>query len=489
MDYEYFNSQKGWIQFVFANEQDIYDLPSTVRVGFHKYMEYLLKQSGYEAIFFWEEINGQTIFSFPDENSAAIYEQIRPKKWSLFGGDTGKTSMNPKVSRETVEAIISAMGNSDKRIALVTSMKTFDAFYSDEASIKRLKKSASKQHSANSILLLTAGIIASDSNAYLAKPYGVLQAMLEEVKQAASPSNSMDLYSALKKNMHERCVFLNDLSRDRIKNTVTRNVMQMSITLDANYIDSVNAATEIIYKYYHSEAFRESFADLVKLPANERYEMRKIDERLRDPKFFKSIESIASRYQSINKKNAVNQYEVCRISIEQTYSDDIDICYICENEFALNRWLEMSKTIKKLDSDHVNNAEEIKDIGKIDRMLRNIVLRGGVLAENDDGTNPVKESIQYCIDSIEKSGSKEWQRDYRKQKIFAFKSYLGTVGTADSAEEWKLYKLILDSAENAQVLNGKMRESMENAKQAHNELQKVNDKLKNEPQGTYAWNR
>ena len=60
-------------------------------------------------------------------------------------------------------------------------------------------------------------------------------------------------------------------------------------------------------------------------------------------------------------------------------------------------------------------AEEIKDISKIDKMLRNIVLRGNILAENDDGTNPVKENIQCCIDSIEKSSSKEWQRDYRKQ--------------------------------------------------------------------------
>ena len=60
MKMAYWDSQNGWIQFVFANEQDSYYLPSLMRVSFYRYLLYNLKKSGYEAVYFWKNTRENT---------------------------------------------------------------------------------------------------------------------------------------------------------------------------------------------------------------------------------------------------------------------------------------------------------------------------------------------------------------------------------------------------------------------------------------------
>ena len=478
MEYDIFMPQKGWIHFAFANEQDIYDLPSTVRVGYRTYLEYLLKKSGYEAIFFWDENNGQYILNFPDEKSSECYDKIRPKKWLLFGGETEKTSNNVKASRETIESVISSMGNCGTRIALVTSMRTFDSFCSDEVSAKHLRKMINRPRSSDSMLLLTAGTTASESNVYLTKKDGALQMLLEEVRQAASPGNKYDLYTALKKNMKERCMFLNDLSRERIKNMVSRNVLKWNILSDESYTEAIDAATEVIYKYYHSMDFRNKFAGVIKLPINERYELRKIDEQLKTTEFIENVKKLADEYQG---------YNIFQSVIEQKYADDINIRYICTNDFALNKWLDVSKQISKMDAD---NANELRMINRIDSLLRSIALRGNDSDDEESDENSQNRNMLYCIESIEKSAS-EWQRKYREYKIYAFNSYLEAVNNTRATEEnWKnLYKYMLDAANEAQKYKRLTENYKKEIPQKEKEFQKWKRALDSETEGTPMWNQ
>lgn len=485
MEYDYFNSQKGWIHLVFANEQDVYDLPSTVRVGYRTYLEYLLKKSGYEAIFFWDENNGQILLNFPDAESAECYDRLRPKKWSLFGRETSRPSQSVKVSPESIDSIIGTMGNADERIALVTDMGTFDSFFSDEAAIKRLKKTIGKQRTANSILVLTAGIMASESNIYLTKSGGVMQTLLEEVRQAVTSGGKFDLYTSLKKNMKERCIFLNDLSKERIKSTVSRNVLKLNIGENENYADSIDAVAEVIWKYYHSTEFREKFSDVLRLPRNERYELRKIDEYLRTPEFISSVKTLADDYQGGDRKNAGSRYEVL-LSVGQSCTDDVNVCYIGDNDFVLGKWFDNSEAIRKMDS---GDADELKKISGIDRRLKNIVLRGDILADAENDESTLKRNILYGIQSIENSAS-GWQRDYRRDKIYALSGYLEAVdGAGVTEEEWDLFETVFRAADSAQTLQKKARETGNNMKRYRKEFQEQKRLLDAAAEGTFEWER
>ena len=335
---EYFDSKKGWIQFAFANDQDVYDLPSTIRVEYRTYLKYILQNAGYKAVIFWDNINGQNIFSFADEYSAECYEMLRPKKWSLFGGDSGSVSMSVKPTQDTIYAVINDMGNCDLRVALVVPMKVFCAAYSTPERIAQLKKAMSKQRTTNSLLLLTASVEAKDSNVYLTDPDGVLQAVAEEVKQATDLDNAHDIYTELKINMQDRCVFFNDLSRDRIKNTVSRNVLAVNTRFDANYSDAIDLITEFIYKYYHSSDFRKSLPDEISLPENKKLEMKVVDSVLKSCEIYDKIEAYAERFRKNSRANAEDKFKTFIIYLEQSFSDDENICYINVYDHLLDIW-------------------------------------------------------------------------------------------------------------------------------------------------------
>lgn len=484
---EYFNPRKGFIHFVFANKQDVYDLPSTVRVDYDTYLRYLLKCTGFEAIFFWNE-NGD--ISFPDTESAECYEKFCDKgffsKW-FSKGEVSRSAQSVKASIETIGTILKIM-NSGKQIALVASMKTFDSFYSDNAdSIKKLKKAIGGI--TNSILLLTAGTTSSESNIYLTKNNGVLQALLYEVKQAASSKNELNIYASLKRNMKERCLFLNDLSRDRISSTVSRNVLRLSVNQNINGEEAIDAVTEVIYKYYHSAKFRKDFADSVKLPVNERYEMRKIDEYLKTSELIDAVKEMAGQYKARNKENEVDKYMLWQICLEQRdYSDDINICYIYANDFMYDMWASISKNIRKLDC---YDSDEIKELNEIGRMLRNIVLRGDILADDESGENPLKKNIHGCIESIGNSCS-EGQKKYRQHKISAFKCYLESIDSTGTdttvINKWELVEVTLGVADAAQRLNGKAEEAQNIIAKIKDELKECDKKLEMVPKGSALWN-
>lgn len=480
---EYFNPRKGFIHFVFANKQDVYDLPSTVRVDYDTYLRYLLKCTGFEAIFFWNE-NGD--ISFPDTESAECYEKFCDKgffsKW-FSKGEVSRSAQSVKASIETIGTILKIM-NSGKQIALVASMKTFDSFYSDNAdSIKKLKKAIGGI--TNSILLLTAGTTSSESNIYLTKNNGVLQALLDEVKQAASSKNELDIYASLKRNMKERCLFLNDLSRDRIRSTVSRNILRLSVDQNINGEEAIDAVTEVIYKYYHSAKFREDFADSVKLPVNERYEIQKIDEYLKTSELIDAVKEMAGQYKARNKENEVDKYMLWQICLEQRdYSDDTNICYIYANDFMYGMWASVSKGIRKLDyCDH----DEIKQLNEIDRMLRNIVLRGDILADDESGENLLKKNIHSCIESIGNSRL-EGQKKYRQHKISVFKYFLESIETDMITE--KRMELIVNAfrvTDFAQNLKGKADEARKSIDKDKDELERIDGALKRNATGTDVW--
>lgn len=74
-----FDSQNGWIQIVFANEEDSYVLPSMISVNYQRFLFYCLKKAGYEAVYFWGDNDSKYELFFMDNESAQYYEKVRPK--------------------------------------------------------------------------------------------------------------------------------------------------------------------------------------------------------------------------------------------------------------------------------------------------------------------------------------------------------------------------------------------------------------------------
>lgn len=494
---EYFDSKKGWIQFAFANEQDVYDLPSTVRVEYRTYLKYVLQNAGYKAVMFWDNINGQNIFSFADEYSAECYEKLRPKKWSLFGSEPSSVSVSAKPTQETVNAVINSMESCGTRIALVVPLSVFCAAYSTPERISQLKKIMSKQHTANTLLLLTSTLDARDSNIYLSNPDGVLQTLMEEVRQAACYGGGHDIYTELKNNMQDRCVFFNDLSRDRIKNTVSRNVLSVSSNFDADHSDAIDLITDFVYKYYHSRAFRESLPEDLRLPENEKFEMKEVDRYLKNPEIYEQIEAYAERFRKDSKANTLNTFKTFRIYLEQTFRDDAEICYISVYDHTLDMWNKALENIRNVecceygdDYGAVSAAELFKASDEIDRNLKSLIMRGDVFDNGKSNDNNPRSNIQFCINSI-KSSCAPWQRKYRINKVYLLKSYLRAVGdmTANDpeGESWNLYKTAFDLSDYAQSYHKTMLELSERLDECRRQNDRLNVRLKDCREGDYRF--
>lgn len=450
-----FDSQNGWIQFVFAHEDDYFDLPSTVRVSYRKYLTYRLKKAGYTAVLFWDSVNDQNEFRFADAHSQDRYEQLKPKK-SLFS------------SLDEITSLIRNIYQGAEKTALVVPIHTFCSYYNTDKRVQALLAVDKKPSNHKNLLLITASAFAEDSSRYFTRENGVLQRLLVEVKQAAQPNVDTDLYSALRRHLDSRCVFLNEQFQDRLRSTVKRNLLAVEQTAFAdNFAEDAKTITELIYQYYKLDKNCRTYPAGLHLPENPNERIKDLDSYLQNPR---SYGELAACLETIGGKE---ELKVNRVYIMDT-NDCIaeEVCPVYVKDFRLQQ---MEQLCKKLKDASWCNAALQKQSEEICRGLQNIASRG------IDENRAVR--IQKCIDSIQSGFSKELA-GITGYKLSALRHYLDFYYESGAEKVWEICEIILKAAKQVEKEKTYIQDLRRKAEAADTELQNAQEKCENTPEGS-----
>ena len=439
----HWDSQNGWIQFAFANEQDSYYLPSLMRVSFYRYLLYSLKKSGYEAVYFWEEHEGKYEIGYMDDVSAQYYDKVRPKGLikKIFGGQgsgDGDTDCwtSVQTAPDVMEKLFYSIAGSRKRTALVVPMTVFDHFFSNNARTKELLERNRRQGHSGNLVLLTASIKAEESNDCLTREKGILPLLFEEIRQAAMPDGIRHLYEKLKDNMADRCVYLNGLERRTIRNIVRKNSILDSFATIPVSAERIEKVTDVIDWYYHSETFRRETP--IHLPENEKREYQVIDRSLQNQR---TCDIIADWLDQTAPDMTADEF---RGYLRSHFLRDNQDCYIYTDSFLLRQWDQL-----KVPADIVPKKTERKNsMDQSRRVLHMIALRG------DESID--RENMEACIGQLRRSlADKDMNTFDYGLKAMAY--LLDTCyETSESRNNvWNFYKKIFELSEEIQRLNQK----------------------------------
>ncbi len=443
MKMAYWDSQNGWIQFVFANEQDSYYLPSLMRVSFYRYLLYNLKKSGYEAVYFWEEHEGKYEFGYMDEASAQHYVKIRPKGFieKIFSGPSnGAADTNVWTSVQTapdvMEKLFYGIAGSRKKTALIVPITVFERFFSNNGRAKELLERNRRQNHSGNLVLLTASVKAEESNRCLTEEKGVLPRLFEEVRQAAMPDGIRHLYEKLKDNLSDRCVYLNELDRNMIRNIVRKNCVfdgQGRIPVSADMIEKM---TDVIDWFYHSEAFRRETP--IHLPENQKREYLIIDKSLQNQRNCDVMIDWIEQTAGAMSADAFREY------LRNHFLRENSGCYIYTDSFLLRQWDQLRVPPEMFQ----NKPEWQSSMSRCRRILRMMVLRGD---ESIDKVN-----LELCMDQLRRSlADMDINTFDYGLKAMAYLLDTSYEQTESRNSIWDFYKKIFELSEEIQRLDHK----------------------------------
>lgn len=378
-----FDSSVGSLYLVFGNKEDVYDLPSLARLRSRdRYLYFCLKKSGYQSVLYWT----QTQQFSTQEDDAASAETA--KKLQRLGGRSRWFSGDKLSDEEEILLRFKRLLGQTKT-ALIAPADDFCALFRDPGSKELLgdmkellRKNSGK--SGRGVLLLTFPTDMSECAGLLAAEDSVLRAISKGTNEAAAERTvEANLYEALKQKLGDCCVFLNDLNRESIRNTVQRVIMlePEKTALKEDAVEYADQLTELLFRLCRSRNLRRDFA--CKLQANPAGEMSKLDTLLRSSSFCEEAEKWIHR----QKDAAVFTEE-----LNQKYGTDVEKtpCPVYDPEDSILRFWE--------------EAQSIADEGT-ERKIREI--RGAflsILSRGDRGLHSEDaDQLKNCTQSVRKS--------------------------------------------------------------------------------------
>lgn len=424
-----FDSQNGWIQIAFANEEDSYVLPSMISVGYQRYLFYCLKKAGYEAVYFWGDSESKYELFFMDNDSANYYEKVRPKgalerilgsSDSVVKNEEHKLTSVKIANENTMEQLVYEILKGKKKTALVIPMKVFDTFFSKSDRAQTLVQRYKEQKSSKNLLLITASVRAEDSNKYLIRENGILSKLFEEIRQAVIPSKGSNIYESMQMNMGDKCIYLNDLNRESICNVV-RKQMILNPATDLNISLDMMERIAMVYEwYYQSRKFRENTP--VMLPENKKRELKVIEKSLSN---MRTLTTICTWIEDTGDWNSAEGF---RAYLKNMYPKDTGECFIYTDNFLLRLWEQIiipesmlniyQKSWKRKMEDFTERLRAVilrndEDLDKVNFDIGMEQVKKSVKDHNADSLRHAMNSVEFLLDNV-------YEREASYQEIWPF---------------------------------------------------------------------
>ncbi len=430
----YFDSQNGWIQFAFANEQDEYYLPSLMKVKYDRYLFYRLKNMEYEAIYFFSGLEKEKFeVRFLDEASAAYYEKIKPKTFFSKAKNVKSeyNEWNPAEisNNENTEKLFYSILDGKKKAALVMPIKMFSTFFQDKNRRNRLVGWCSRKRQSNNLLLVTSSVKAEESNEYLIKEDGIFASISEEIREAIYKDSSRHFYKKLKDNLGERCIFLNEAKWSQIRPIVWKGAFRVrqnayqgdQLQIDREQLDKIAMAVEW---YYHSDKFKEEIDRRLTLTENKKREYQIINKDIQNPRILRMMLALLHEVGDSLSVDEFHSY------LMRNYPKNREDCYIYTNSLLLQQWNYISS----------NYRQNKFDVSYIGNQLKDIVLRGD--------RSQSEEEVSLCIKEMMRAlsaGDMDTFHHGGKALEYLIDMYYDRSQTQESV--WKYYQEILQISE------------------------------------------
>lgn len=234
-----FDAHNGFVHFVFANE-DVYCLKSLAGLDLEKYLYYLLKQSGYQGVYFIGSEDERPAVSVYDSVSQELYAKsdkgaFMTKMFDFLGvGWTGEQQGRVTVPTGTAEQFCRKwfpLLKKEQHQAFVFRLDVFVSLFSGEGRYllpELIQIGRQQLQSQKNILIIQAPIAASENAKYLLDEKGVFQVtdrktgrpLCREIQSLLRGAGNSRLYEQMKHELGERCLFFNTFTRGQIRSLV-----------------------------------------------------------------------------------------------------------------------------------------------------------------------------------------------------------------------------------------------------------------------------
>ena len=281
---ERLNPDSGLCHLIFAND-DVYLTESLMRLNLKQYIYYELKKLNYRGIFVLSGDDTHCELSVADAMSMSVYNQYRKKSVfaQLFGKDDstqGTTRMAQEHPEEFFECMLQMM-QKEKKLAFICSISVFSMLNQYPAYVQTLCELQKKNYANHHMFIILAPTAVEGSISYFADAKSIFRsALFPEIQKIFAVHENVYIYERLRQMMGSSVLFMNYLEYADIQKLVQYCVLSHPQYL-MKYKNIEADATDYIWMFYHSEAFRQHEKN--KLPDNPYRLFKEIEIWLNEP--------------------------------------------------------------------------------------------------------------------------------------------------------------------------------------------------------------
>ena len=265
-----FQAHRGFTHFVFANHKDSYLLPGLVRLELNGYLYCLLKEQGYEAVYFLSGMEGEYTLSLFDQPSRELYRKNGKKTKGFMGLFAGEDTDEARSYRLPAGAEgarrLNNMLRKGRKQAFVFHPDTFrEIFEKQPQELEEFARTGSKYLEQNeNILVLQMPMSAGATLPLLTDPKGIFarEELCPEVGLLLEQEHSVKLYEQLARDLGERMVVLSCFSKERLLPAV--RWVYLTAHCDFGWQEQdVRDLTAFLYTWYASSMLRRETGPLL----------------------------------------------------------------------------------------------------------------------------------------------------------------------------------------------------------------------------------
>lgn len=301
-----FRVQDGLLHFVFCNE-DSYLRDSFVRLDLTDELHYLLTKQGFQGIYFIAGRGDGVEVRFLDEESQKNFPCKKFTELVRLHTFWQQNSVDFLDAEETGTRVAQLLTGHKRRSAVVfQSLEDFQGMVEASESLREVLCGNRTATRDSIVVLLTrpkASVclpgLTGENNVFALADY----AMCPELKHAVNGGGS-DLFQEMKKRLKDRCIFLNELSEERIYALLEDYLMFTAPEFMVGEQELEDAVC-LIYTWYHSEEMQLDPAFSRLLPENPEGSFSKLRDSL--PKVWGDLTQKLSLLRRNNPGQTVRQ--------------------------------------------------------------------------------------------------------------------------------------------------------------------------------------